>query len=124
MQNWASAWVFAPFGGSKSAILFPCIINDIRKVPELLKKDETKKYIEPNYKDKLFRYFNMSFKHLFKLPSWGTEKNSQKHLIETYALLDDYYTPPYREALEAYVKNQKEKYFTNFYKEVANQKNR
>ena len=91
---------------------------------ELLKKDEIKKYIDPEYQDKLFHYFNISFKHFFKIPNWKKETNSQTHLIESYALLDDYYNPQRRQELEEYINPRKEKYFANFYEEVIKKKSR
>lgn len=73
--------------------------NCIEMAVELLKRDEKKKYIEPDYQDKLFHYFNMSFKHLFKLPSniWKNEDKSMNHFITSYAMLDDYYNDKCKE---------------------------
>jgi len=62
---------------------------------ELLKRDEKKRFIESDYQDKLFHYFNMSFNHLFKYPNWETETDSVNtgvsNFTKAYAMLVDYY---------------------------------
>jgi len=62
---------------------------------ELLKRDEKKEYIEPDFQDLLFHYFNISFKHLFKYPEWEKEKNSVDtgitNFTKAYTILEDYY---------------------------------
>lgn len=96
--------------------------SSIEMAVELLKRDEKRKYIELSYQDKLFHYFNISFKHFFKLPDWKKEKKSMKHLIESYASLDDYYNYKRKQELEKYINSKKEKYFKNFYTEIAKEK--
>jgi hypothetical protein len=90
--------------------------NSIEMAIELLKIDEKKKYIKPEYQDKLFHYFNMSFNHFFKYPKWQDEKISMEHLISSYAMLEEFYNPlrkkEFNDSLDEYLHEGKKDFLT------------
>lgn len=79
--------------------------NCIEMAVELLKRDKKEKYIESDYQDKLFRYFIMSFNHFFKDPNWKNETASINHLIESYAMLEDYYSDKWNEEFNTHLED-------------------
>ena len=91
--------------------------NTIEMATELLKRDKKQSYIEPDYQDKLFHYFNISFKHLFKYPKWDKETSAISRFIESYAMLEDYYNDLRKDELKKFIAEEPK--MKDFYKKVA-----
>jgi len=80
--------------------------NIVEMAVELLKRDEKKKYIDPEYQDKLLHYFNISLKHLFKFPNWNNETDAINRFVKSYAMLEEYYNDKRKkEFIDAIEKN-------------------
>lgn len=94
----------------------------IRMAVELLKKDEKKECIDPEFQDLLFHYFNISLKHLFKFPNWEEEKGSVKtgitNFIKAYAMLEDYYNDLRKNEFKKFITEEPKIDFKDFYKRV------
>jgi hypothetical protein len=94
----------------------------IRMAVELLKRDEKKECIEPDFQDLLFHYFNISFIHLFKFPDWEKEKISVdtgiNNFTKAYAMLEDYYNSQRKKEFKKFIKEEPKINFEEFYKRV------
>ncbi|MBE3095087.1 MAG: hypothetical protein IMZ52_08655 [Actinobacteria bacterium] len=91
--------------------------NNIEMAIELIKRDKENNYIEPEYMEKLWYYFKMSFNHFFHDANWRNEKDSMNHLAESYAMLEEYYDSKHITEFNTYVnedfKNKKDKKIKN-----------
>lgn len=88
----------------------------VKMAVELLKRDVENRYIDSNYQDDLFFYFNTSFIHFIKNTNWKKEEKSQSHMIQSYAMLDEYYNETRKKELEDFITDETE--FKDFYKRV------
>ena len=88
----------------------------VKMAVELLKRDVENRYIDSTYQDDLFFYFNTSFIHFIKNTDWKKEEKSQKHMIQSYAMLDEYYNETRKKELEDFITDETE--FKDFYKRV------
>lgn len=88
----------------------------VKMTVELLKRDVENRYIVSTYQDDLFFYFNTSFIHFIKNTDWKKEEKSQKHMIQSYAMLDEYYNETRKKELEDFITDETE--FKDFYKRV------
>ncbi len=77
--------------------------NNIEMAIELIKRDKENNYIEPEYMEKLWYYFKMSFNHFFHDANWRNEKDSMNHLAESYAMLEEYYDSKHITEFNGYV---------------------
>lgn len=93
--------------------------NIIEMAVELLKRDVKKRFIEPDYQDKLFHYFNISFKHLFKYPNWEKEKEAITRFITSYAMLEDYYNSLRKKELKKFITEEPKIDYDEFYSRVG-----
>ena len=100
--------------------------NIIEMAVELLKRDEEKKFIKPDYQDKLFHYFNISFIHLFAYKKWEEEKKSVdtgiSNFAKAYAMIEDYYNDKRKKELKDFIKTEPKIDYEDFFNRVEQKK--